>query len=45
VFVQYITGTPGRQLEGNLPRREAGPAVEEMAGWMEDLWAACGIGC
>src|SRR5579863_1841445 len=45
VFAQYITGTPLRQQEGNLKRREAGPAIESMADWMEVLWAACGIGC
>jgi hypothetical protein len=45
VFPQYITGTPLRQQEGNLKRREAGPAIENVADWMEELWAACGIGC
>jgi hypothetical protein len=37
VFAQYITGAPGRQMEGNLPGREAGPALEKLAGWMEEL--------
>jgi hypothetical protein len=45
VFAQYITGTPLRQQEGNLKRRAAGPAFENVAGWTEELWAACGIGC
>jgi hypothetical protein len=37
VFAKYITGAPGRRLEGNLPRKEAGLALQKLAGCLEEL--------